>query len=106
MSLSSEYASRDEFRILVIALSVVLMILIGPRSSVYFIQDEKVVKISKQYFVFKKSYEYELINTDICTKNKKMYLILNDKKIVIAYSGSKIDFDYIATRIKKITEEH
>ena len=43
---------------------------------------------------------------DICTKNKKMYLILNDKKIVIAYSGSKIDFDYIATRIKKITEEH
>ncbi|HPH01811.1 MAG TPA: hypothetical protein PK297_02480 [Spirochaetota bacterium] len=99
MTLSSEYAYRDEFRIAVIVVSLLLIFVIGPRSNVFFIKDEKVIKVLSMYFIFKREHEYKIEDVDLAVERKKLVMSAKNKTITLAYSGKNIDLNRIREMI-------
>jgi len=88
LTLSSEYAYNNTFRVLVIILATFLCILVGPRTEILIIQSERKLRIEKRFFIFSRAKEYDLFGSEeIETQGKKIYIKVAGAAHYLAETG-------------------
>lgn len=101
MSLSSDIAYKDEFRLLVIVTAVFLMFFVGPRKEIMFINDEKKIKLITRFFVFSKTHELDMRTVEIAYQ-KGNTILISPAKTVTIYTNNQTGAG--ETLYKKIEE--
>jgi hypothetical protein len=85
LSLSSDFAYDPRFRIAVILLAIFMGVFVGPRTEVLIIQDERKIKITKRFFIFSRSNEYNLDGSEeLSAQGKKILLNKAGHLLVLA----------------------
>jgi hypothetical protein len=67
LTLSSSMAYETGFRIAVIVLAVFLCVVVGPRSEAMLIRSERRLKITKRFFIFSRTKEFNLDGSEELT---------------------------------------